>query len=68
MSSSQSKRRFERVTSEISLSSGKTGKFKLLKMVEQFSAFNPKFVVGLAIFNQEYGKTRANGDKVRGAY
>ena len=37
-------------------------------MVEQFSAFNPEFVVGLAIFNQEYGKTRANGDKVRGAY
>ena len=66
MSSSQSKRRFERLTSEISLSSGKTGKFKFLKMVEQF--FNPEFVFGLAIFNQEYGKTRENGDKVPGAY
>ena len=31
-------------------------------------AFNPKLVIGLAIFNQEYGETRKHGDKVRGAY
>ena len=31
-------------------------------------AFNPKLVIGLAIFNKEYGKTRENGDKVRGAH